>query len=126
MPSDPAETIKAMPWPPKIGDPLPGADRVWYEPVKLEDWIFAEQGHGAEWRRVFRVGLEDREHVWEAIVAAVQDARIVTVRDRGAKGIVLGVEVGLTIGERSAPVRMSWHYASEEAAPRLVTAYVTL
>ena len=113
-------------WPPTIGEPLPRADQVWYEPVKLEHWIFAERGHGAEWQRVFQVGLTDRAHVWEAIVAAVQDAPIATIRDRGAKGIVFGVEVVLTIGERSAPVRMSWHYADEKSAPRLVTAYVTL
>jgi hypothetical protein len=115
-----------MDWPPKIGEPLPRADQVWYEPVKLEDWIFAERGHGAEWRRIFHVGLEDSARVWEAIVAAVQDARIATIRDRGAKGMVFGVEVVLTIGERTAPVMMSWHYSTGESAPRLVTAYITL
>lgn len=115
-----------MTWPPKIGEPLPRAEAVWYEQVKLEDWIFAERGHGAEWRRVFQVGLEDRERVWAAIVAAVQEARIVTIRGGGAKGAVFGMEVELTIGERTAPVTICWHYASEDAAPRLVTAYVTL
>jgi hypothetical protein len=113
-------------WPPKIGDPLPGADQVWYEPAKLEDWILGEEGHGKEWRRVFRVGLEERERVWHAIALAVQNARITAVRDRGSKGIVCSVKVELTVGERTAPVTISWHYASEEAAPRLVTAYITL
>jgi len=115
-----------MSWPPKIGDPLPRADQVWYESIKLEDWVFAERGHGAEWRRVFQVGSEDRELVWAAIVTAVRDARIATIRDRGAKGLVCGVEVELTIGDRTAPVRISWHYATQVSAPRLVTAYVTL
>lgn len=115
-----------MSWPPKIGEALPRAHQVWYECVKLEDWILADRGHGEEWQRVFRVGFEDRERLWEAIVGAVQRAQIATVRDRGVKGIVCSVKVELTTGERTAPVTISWHYASEEAAPRLVTAYVTL
>lgn len=115
-----------MSWPPKIGESLPRPDQVWYEPVKLEDWVLAERGHGEDWQRVFLVGLENREQVWESIVAAVQDAHVTTVRDRGANGIVCGVEVELTIGERAAPVTISWHYKSEGAAPRLVTAYTSL
>lgn len=115
-----------MTWPPQVGDPLPRADQVWHEPAKFDSWILAEQGHGAEWRRVFHVGIEDVERVWAVIVAAVVHARITTVRDRSAEGIVLGVDVELTIGGRSAPVTICWHYATEESAPRLVTAYVTL
>jgi hypothetical protein len=115
-----------MSWPPKLGDPLPRADAVWFETAKLELWILAERGHGHEWERVFHVTVEDSKRVWEAIAAATHDAVIATVRDRGADGVVCGVEVVLTIGERSAPVIVSWHYASEEAAPRLVTAYVSL
>ena len=42
------------------------------------------------------------------------------------RGIVCGIETELTVGERTAPVTISWHYASEEAAPRLVTGYPTL
>lgn len=115
-----------MTWPPQIGDPLPRADQAWFEPVKLDDWILGEDGHGKEWRRVFHVGLEDRERVWEAIASAVRNAPIATVRNRGFKGIVCSVKVELTIGERTAPVTVGWHYASEKAAPRLVTAYITL
>jgi hypothetical protein len=113
-------------WPPKIGEPLPRADRAWHEPLKLEEWVLAERGHGEDWQRVFHVGFEDREALWETIVSAVQGARITTVRDKGTNGIVCGVEVEVTIGEHTAPVTISWHYASEESTPRLVTAYVTL
>jgi len=113
-------------WPPTIGEPLPRADQVWYEPVKLEDWILAQRDHGEDWLRVFHVELEDRDQLWEAIVAAVQGAPVTTVRDRGANGIVCGVEVELTIRERTAPVTISWHYETEGAEPRLVTAYVSL
>lgn len=115
-----------MPWPPKIGEPLPRADQVWYEAVKLENWVLGEVGHGKEWPRVFQVGLKDRDGVWEGIASAVQNAQIATVRDRGLKGIVCSVKVEVTLGERTAPVTIGGHYASEEAAPRLVTAYVTL
>lgn len=115
-----------MAWPPIIGEPLPHADKVWYEQVKLEDWVLGPRGHGEEWQRVFHIGLADRERVWQAIVAAAKNARIFRVRDLGARGVVCGIQVELTIGERTAPVRMSWHYANEEAAPRHVTAYVTL
>jgi hypothetical protein len=113
-------------WPPTIGEPLPQADQVWYEVVKLEDWILAGRGHGEGWLRIFHVGLENRDTLWQAIVAAVQDSPVTTVRDRGANGIVCGVEVELTIADRTAPVMTSWHYEKEGTAPRLVTAYVSL
>jgi Domain of unknown function (DUF6883) len=113
-------------WPPNIGEPLPRAEAVWYEQVKLDDWVLGTRGHGEEWQRVFQVDVENRQQVWEAIVAAVRAARITTIRDRGADGIVCGVEVELTIGERTATVTTSWHFANEESAPRLVTAYLTL
>jgi hypothetical protein len=115
-----------MSWPPRIGDPLPRGDQAWYEPIKLESWILAGRGHGLEWQRVFRVGVDDGARVWEAIATAARRATIATVRDRGADGIVCGIEVVLTVGDRSALVTVSWHYADQNAPPRLVTAYITL
>jgi hypothetical protein len=115
-----------MGWPPNLGEILPRAEEAWYDPVKLDEWVLAERGHGSEWERVFLVSREDRERVWEAIAAAAQGAQIKTVRDRGADGVVCGVEVEVTIGERTAPVTISWHYEDAEAAPRLATAYPTL
>lgn len=114
-----------MSWPPEIGGPLPRAWDAWYEPIKLEEWVLAERGHGPEWRRVFEVGVEDSQRVWRAIMTALTQARVASVRDRGAEGVVCGVEVELTIRERTAPVTLSWHYADATAAPRLVTAYIT-
>jgi hypothetical protein len=113
-------------WAPEIGALLPRAADAWYEQVKLEGWVLAERGHGPDWERVFRVGVKDSERVWEAIAAAIEGARVATVRDRGGHGIVCGVEVELTIGERTAAVTLSWHYAAQGAAPRLVTAYISL
>jgi hypothetical protein len=45
------------------------------------------------------------------------------MRDRAPYGVVCGVEVTLTMNDRTAPVATAWHYADEDAAPRLVTAY---
>jgi len=53
----------------------------------------------------------------------VLNARVSTVRDRTPHGVVCGVEVELTITDRTARVATAWHYADEEASPRLVTAY---
>ena len=86
----------------------------------------AEHGHGLEWRRVFHVGPEDWERIWNAVAGAVLDARVGTVRDRAPFGVVCGVFVDLTLNGRAAPATLSWHYAYEGAAPRLVTAYPTL
>jgi hypothetical protein len=46
-----------------------------------------------------------------AITMAVSQGRVATVRERGAEGVVCGVEVELMIGERTAPVTLSRHYA---------------
>jgi hypothetical protein len=72
------------------------------------------------------VSRDDWERVWEAIAAAAHGAQIKTVRNRGNDGVVCGVEVEVTIGERTASVTISWHYENAEAAPRLATAYPTL
>lgn len=45
------------------------------------------------------------------------------VRDRTPFGLACGVTVSLTINGRMAPVTVSWHYAFEGDAPRLVTAF---
>jgi hypothetical protein len=112
-----------MGWPPQIGEMLPRATECWSEPIKFEGWILNSAGHGSEWERVFQVALADRERVWAALVAAAADSPIAEVRDRGADGIVCGVRGKVMIGERSAMVTMSWHYAAPNSAPRLATAY---
>jgi len=52
------------------------------------------------------------------------EAAIKEVRE-SPYGITCGVEAWLTVNSRSAPTLVSWHYAVEIAAPRLVTAYPT-
>jgi hypothetical protein len=117
-------SVGAGPWPPKVGEQLPRPDQVWFEQSKL-NWILSSEGHGPEWTRVFRVDLGDRERVWLAIAGAMYGAAIKEVRDRSPFGISCGVEVDLTLNARSALTLVSWHYAIEIAAPRLVTAYPT-
>lgn len=111
-----------MPYP-KIGQALPRAHDVYATADKWRGWILATHGHGPEWARVFDVGSDDSEQIWQAIAAAVLDAPVSTVRDRAPYGVVCGVEVELTINDRTARVATAWHYIDEEAAPRLVTAY---
>jgi hypothetical protein len=109
---------------PAIGDLLPRAADAYIEPAKW-DWILAEAGHGGDFRRVFAITADDKEMLFALIKVAIQDAPIIDIRDRGPHGLVYGVEVLLTITDRRAPVRTSWHYASGDSPPRLVTAYPT-
>lgn len=115
-----------MTWPPEIGEPLPRAELAWCERSKLESWVLGTEGHGREWARVFRVRAGDWALVWRTIATASRLATIHEVRDREPLGVVCGVSANLRIGIRSAPAILSWHYSDPDAAPRLVTAYLTL
>ena len=108
---------------PRIGRPLPRASRAYASTEKWTYWILAPDGHGADWRRVFRVGPDDRHVIWSALAPELRRAPVVTLRDRGAHGLVCGVAVRITLYGRTAVVLTSWHYRDESAAPRLVTAY---
>jgi Domain of unknown function (DUF6883) len=112
-----------MGWPPQIREELPRAAECWCEQTKLLGWVLGEEGHGEEWLRVMHVSVEDAESVWEAISAAVAQARVTGVRDLGRFGVNCEVDAVLAIGERSATIRTIWHYAAPDAAPRLVSAF---
>jgi hypothetical protein len=84
------------------------------------------KGHGPEWSRVFRVFPDDQKSVWGAIAIATPRASIQVVRDRFPFGVSCGIEVDLVLNSRNAPATVAWHYAFENAAPRLVTAYPSL
>jgi hypothetical protein len=109
---------------PTVGQLLPRAANAYMTPEKL-NWILAERGHGQEWARVFRIGPNDAEPLWNAIAQAVLDAPVFRVINRGKYGIVCGVVIQLTFNLRTATVATSWHYASADEAPRPVTAYPT-
>lgn len=111
-----------MPFP-TVGQPMPRAADAHATAEKWRGWILAAHGHGEDWARVFHAGPEDSERSWAAIAAAVLDAPVSVMRDRAPHGVVCGVEVTLTLNERTAPVATAWHFADEDAAPRLITAY---
>jgi hypothetical protein len=110
---------------PTVGQPLPRVAEAYTTPEKL-DWILAKHGHGPEWARVFRIGDDDAKRLWSAIAQAALDMPIFRVVNRGNHGVVCGVAVQLTLNARTATVTTSWHYATTDEAPRLVTAYPTL
>lgn len=113
-----------MSWPPKVGESLPRAANAWYTQPKL-NWILGDEGHGPEWEKVFHVGPSDSAKVWEAIASATLGSTIKVVRDRFPFGATCGIEVDIEINNRNAPTIISWHYATEIAAPRVVTAFPT-
>lgn len=110
---------------PEVGKPLPRVGDAYSEEVKWRSWILAERGHGNEWQRVFHARVEDWEVLFGAIKETVVEAPVSSIRARGEHGLVCGVDIVLTIGERSAPVRISWHHERQDAAPRLVSAWPT-
>lgn len=82
---------------PTVGLPLPRAADAGMTSEKLK-WILADQGHGREWGRVFRIGDEDAERLWSAIAHAVLDAPVFRVIDRRKHGIVCGVALSARAG----------------------------
>jgi hypothetical protein len=108
---------------PQIGHPLPRARDGFSEAAKWDHWILAQHGHGGEWQSVFGAGMADAERLFAAIWLAIADAPVAGIRSRGEYGLVCGVDVVLTFNARTGPVRTSWHYANDDAAPRLVTAF---
>lgn len=115
-----------MGWRPQIGDALPRAADAWCERAKLVHWVLGEDGHGAEWEQVMRVGAEDAEEVWQAISTLAGTSEVTSLRDLGRYGFNCEVDAHITIGERSAIFRTIWHYATPDAAPRLVSAFPRL
>jgi hypothetical protein len=88
----------------------------------LIDWILAEEGHGTEWKRVFRITKEDTDLIWGLISKAVLTAPVMRVDEKNT-GIGCGVFIDLIVNQRISPVVTAWHYANTGSAPRLVTAY---
>jgi hypothetical protein len=115
-----------MGWPPQVGEALPRAADAWCERAKLIHWILGEAGHGAEWERVMHVDIDDAEEVWQAISTMAASAKVTGLRDLGRFGFNCEVDGQLTIGGRSATFRTIWHYATPDAAPRLVSAFPKL
>jgi hypothetical protein len=108
---------------PEVGRPLPRAEDAWSAPEKWTDWILAERGHLHDWRRVF--GEVTSEMIWEALATGVPTARVVSTRPGRKAGLDCRVDLVLTLNQRTATVRSIWHYAHDDNAPKLVTAFPT-
>jgi hypothetical protein len=94
--------------------------------VKWSEWILSERGHGPHWRRVLHVDLGDVDLVWTAIAGRIQVDPVSRIRELGLYGLSCEVDMRLTIGPRTAPVRTAWHYAGPGWPPRLISAYPNL
>ncbi len=123
-PCRPTTMSRKPPWPPRIGEPLPGAADAYAAPEKLA-WILSEEGHGREWARVLHIGEDGAQRFWSAIAHAVLDAPISAIRDVSPYGANYEVPVTLALESRTATTLTVWHYGADEA-PRLVTAYPKL
>lgn len=115
-----------MEWPPQIGKPLPRGFECWCEETKLLGWVLGDDGHGTEWAQVMHLGIEDAEEVWDAISTVAATAEVTGIRDLGRYGFSCEIDAEITIRDRSATFRTIWHYATHDAAPRLVSAYPRL
>lgn len=111
-----------MTWP-QIDQPLPRARDAYSSAGKWDDWILHEEHHGPDWRSVF--GEVDAEMIWPALTEAILVAPVISVRRVADGGVSCGVDVSVTLNDRTSTVRTAWHYADEEDAPRLVTAFPT-
>jgi hypothetical protein len=105
-----------------IGKPLPRAADAYVEDEKWTGWILAAHGHGADWYR--RFGRVVAHEIWHAIVDGLAVAPVAN-SDSASTGVTCGVQMSLTLNDRTAPVRTAWHYDEPGAAPRLLTAYPT-
>lgn len=108
---------------PEVGEPLPRAASAFVEHEKWHGYVLAPDGHGDDWRRIF--GHVDAEELWAAIRTAVRTSPVTEIRDLDDLGVTCRVPLTLTFNNRTADVRTIWHYAPDQPAPRLVTAYPT-
>jgi hypothetical protein len=108
---------------PTIGNPLPRAEDAYSTHAKWREWILADEHHGPDWTAVF--GTADRATIWPTLAAAILIAPVLEIREVADGGLSCRVDVLLTLNNRTATVRTAWHYAEEDDAPRLVTAFPT-
>ncbi len=90
----------------EIGKPLPRAEDAYVEDEKWSGWILAPPGHAADWNRVF--GPVTADDIWRAIVDVVEVAPIVNIRI-SQHGISCGVQMSLTLNNRTVSARTAWH-----------------
>jgi hypothetical protein len=109
---------------PEVGEPLPRGDDAYVTDSKWHDYVLADDGHGGEWRRVFRVEKTQSAALWEAIAELARTAPVTQLRSN-PDGFGCGIEAELSFNDRTATVRLGWFYDHPDDPPRLVTAYPT-
>ena len=122
-----------MGWPPKTDEALPRAGEAFGIQEKLLSYsLDATHEKGGPkargFERILGITREDVEHLEEAIIAGIETESIDAVRDNAPHGVNCVIDVpvrGLGDKEdRLVNVRTVWELTGEDAAPRLVSAYV--
>ncbi len=109
---------------PEIGKPLPRAEDAFVDDVKWHGYVLADDGHGPEWRRVFRVDGAQSPELWHAIAELVLSSPVTEIRP-SPRGVGCGIAAELTFNGRTTTVRVGWFYDRVDDPPRLVTAFPT-
>jgi hypothetical protein len=118
-------------WPPKIGEPLPNADRAHGVHQKLARYSL-QAGHprrkAEAFSRALAVTADDLEYLANAIIEGAQEHPVSGIRERGDYGVHCEVIVpvrGLrSRADRVANVLTAWQIRSAGDPPRLITAYI--
>jgi hypothetical protein len=63
--------------------------------------------------------------IWAAIFSEIGIAPIASIRPARGGGVNCQVDLLLSLNDRAVRVRSIWHYADDNAAPKLATAFPT-
>jgi len=125
--------MPAVPWPPKIDEPLPRAELAFGIQRKLTTYSLATEhpdggpkAHG--FASILGITTEDVNHLVTEIEIGILERGVSAIRANPPYGYLCEVRVPVRgLGrhsERRAVVVTSWELPTAEAAPRLVTAYI--
>ncbi len=121
-----------MSWPPKIGEPLPGAENAFGVRKKLADYslnLNHEDGRpkARGFNLILGITLDDLDHLARSIKVEILTAPIDSVRRNPLHGVNCIVELPVHgIHEKSGRivnVRTVWEIVRYGAPPRLVSAF---
>lgn len=125
--------MPAVSWPPQIDEPLPRAEIAFGIRSKLVAYSLApDHPAGGPKARGFAVVLgitaEDVDHLVAEIEANLSACRVSAIRANPPYGYLCEVRVPVRglgdLRERRVEVVTSWELLADDAAPRLVTAYI--
>ena len=122
-----------MPWPPTIGQRLPGAEQGSGIGEKLAAYCLNLDHETAGpkargFQRILGIGIADLEYLAETLRTGVLAAPITDVRDNAPFGVLCEVRIPVAglreQHDRIVAVTSSWELRHADDAPRLVTAYI--